>query len=138
MVGFGPAGPAARREFESFLASWLAAGRRLPDEGPEETPFTVAQLIDAYLNHLRRRHPEVWLANNYARIELSTRPLREVFGAAAAREFSPKKLAAVRDQMIAAATLCHREINERVRGLRAGACLWRASPRTRCCRLASP
>src|SRR5688572_15887026 len=113
MVSFGLDGPEAQREFESFLAAWLAAGRRLPDEGPEENPFTVGQLIDTYLDHLRRRHPEPWLANNYARIELATRPLRELFGAAAAREFSPKKLAAVRDRMIGAETMCRREINER-------------------------
>lgn len=118
MVSFGPDGPKAQRDFESFLASWLAAGRRLPDEGPEENPFTVGQLIDTYLDHLKRRHPAAWLANNYARIELSTRPLRELFGPAAAREFSPKKLAAVRERMIAVGSMCRREINERVRILR--------------------
>ena len=48
-VSFGPDEPEARREFEAFLASWLAAGRQLPDDdAPPPVPLTVDQLIEPF------------------------------------------------------------------------------------------
>ena len=119
--------PLSRVRFQAFKARWEANGRELSDDLLSERAngragsraLTVDGLADMYLAHLDEKHDEVWSRNRRLKIELGLRPLRELFGHEAASRFSPKRLQAVRHKMIDGGTLCRREINERVRIVRA-------------------
>ncbi|MBK8097610.1 MAG: site-specific integrase [Planctomycetes bacterium] len=76
---------------------------------------TVAVVCDQYLAHVREINAADWQRNNYARVDLALRPVRDLYGPQPAADFGPKKLQAVRVAMLKTGRLCRREINERVR-----------------------
>ena len=114
---FGPYDDrATHARFAAFKARWEANGRVLPVKADtERSPYTVAELRDDYLAHLRRRHDQRWAANNLTRVELALEPLRDQYGGEPVAAFSPLRLQAVRQAMISGGRLCRREINDRVR-----------------------
>jgi integrase len=106
--------PEAKAAYDALIAEWIANGRRLPDVQPE--PLSVTELIVAYLtrhvaiHYSRSDGTSTTEVNEY---RLALRPVRDLLGRVPANEFSPLKLKAVREQMIAAG-LARSTINHRV------------------------
>jgi integrase len=103
-----------RVAYDSLIAEWIANGRRLP--GPAAEPFTVTELIVAFLTrhvgtHYRRQDGTP--TTEVSEYRQTLRAVRELFGRVPAAEFSPLKLKAIREQMIAAG-LARTTINQRV------------------------
>ena len=106
--------PEAKAAYDALIAEWVANGRRLPDAQPE--PLSVTELIVAFLtrhvvSHYRR--PDGTPTTEVNEYRQALRPVRDLFGRVPAAEFSPLKLKAVREQMIAAG-LARSTINHRV------------------------
>ena len=97
----GPHGTkASRRKYDRIIAEWLANGRRLVEDG-EDADLTIVELIAAYLRfartYYRRKSPK---GNEADEIIRAVRPLKELYGETAARDFSPKRLKAIRQRWI--------------------------------------
>lgn len=107
--------PDARQAYDRLIAEWLAHGRRLPQAAADAPALTVSELILAFYHraeqHYRRDDgsPTTEL-DEYRR---SLKPLRELYGATPAADFSPLKLKAVRQRMIDAG-LCRGVVNQPV------------------------
>jgi integrase len=104
--------------YERAVAEWLAAGRRAdPDAGRSTNPAgpSVGELILSFWGHAERhyRRPDGSPSSELNNFRLSFRPLRKLYEALPAAEFSPLKLKAVRQSMIDAG-LNRRVINHRV------------------------
>lgn len=115
--------PDARPRFDAFKAQWLLNGRELtddmlPDRAVRRDAITVDHLAEMFLAHLREKHDEDWQRCNYGRIEHGLKPMRELYGPDVAGSFTPKKLQAVRRQMIDGGRLSRKEINRRVLEIR--------------------
>jgi integrase len=108
--------PEVQAEYDRLIAEWLANGRRLPTP-PEEQHrgISVNELILAFWKwaEVHYRHEDGEPTSELDNHRLSLRPLRKLYGALPAADFSPLKLKAVRQQMIEAG-LCRTEINRRV------------------------
>ena len=115
--------PQARIRFAALKARWEANGRELTDDmmpaRMRPGAVTVDGLCDQYLAYLRERYDAGWQRNNLAKVDLSLRPVRELYGPEPAAGFGPKKLQAVRFRMLETGKLCRREVNDRVRTVRA-------------------
>jgi len=112
--------PQAHRRFAALKSRWEDNDRELTDDmlpqrARSTDTVTVAGLCEQHVAHLRERHTEERLRNNFNRIELSQRTLRTLYGEEPAANFSPKRLQTVRQNMLASGKLCRREINERIR-----------------------
>lgn len=111
--------PQARIRFAAMKLRWETNGRELADDMlPDRMQpgvVTVTGVCDQYLAHVREINAADWQRNNYARVELALRPVRDLYGPLPAAGFGPKKLQAVRAAMLRTCRLCRREINERVR-----------------------
>jgi len=117
MVWFGArSDPATQERFDAHLAQWLARGRK-PEE-PHDDSISVKSVVARYLRHLEEKHDEIWLRNNGNRLTQSLKPLLRLQGTEPATAFSPLKLKAVRQDMIASDRLCRSEINARVQIIR--------------------
>ncbi len=97
----GPYGTkASRREYDRLIAEWLANGRRLIDDGPD-ADLTVVELIAAYLRfakaYYRHKSPRGTEVDDIIR---AVRPLKEMYGETAAKDFSPKRLKAIRQRWV--------------------------------------
>src|SRR5262249_36493215 len=112
----------ARRRYDALISEWLAAGRRVTDAATAATGSTrfgpglaVAELILAFWRHAQRhyRRPGGTGTNELNDQRLSLRPLRELYAALPAADFSPLKLKAVRQRMVEAG-LSRGVINQRV------------------------
>ena len=54
----GPHGtPESRNAYDRLIAEWLAGGRVSVARAEPETPVTVLELIDAYLQHVEKHYP---------------------------------------------------------------------------------
>jgi integrase len=103
-----------RLAYDRLIAEWPANGRRQPQ--PDAIPsVSVNELILAFWRHAEQhyRRDDGTATNELGEFRYSLRPLRELYGAAPAAEFSPLKLKAVRQRMIDAG-LCRGLINKRV------------------------
>ena len=104
----GPHGTkASRLEYDRVIAEWIAGGR-LPLLETEER--TIVQVIAAYLHHAKDYYRG---SGEYENMRYALRPLKEVYGRTPAAEFSPLKLKAIREKMIADG-LCRNEVNHRI------------------------
>lgn len=118
-VWFGPFDDReTHAEFAAYKARWEANGRELPDESEVEECISVEALCDQYEAHLERRHDERWIVDNLTRVKLALTPLRALYGPEDASTFSPLRLQAVREKMLATEKLCRGEINDRVQIIR--------------------
>lgn len=106
--------PAVQAAYDRLVSEWLAAGRRVPPKSVGEA-FTVNQLILAFWGHAQQhyRYEDGTPTNELTDYRYSLRPLRELYGDMPADEFSPLRLKAVRQRMIASG-LCRTVINQRV------------------------
>ena len=120
----GPWGsPEAEGEYKRLVAEWLA-NHRLPvgpdgDAGPaaagHSPGVTVADLILAFWQHVQNyyRRPDGTPTGEEVNYKYALRPLRRLYGDLPARDFTPLKLKAVRQEMISAG-LARTVINGRV------------------------
>jgi len=111
--------PQSRVRFAALKARWEANDRELSDDmlpaRMQPGTVTVTGVCDQFLAHVREINAADWQRNNYARVDLALRPVRDLYGPLPAGQFSPKKLQAVRAAMLKTGRLCRREINERMR-----------------------
>ena len=110
----------SRAEYDRLIAVWTLNGRRLPVETPQATTLpslpvasprlsvapasviTVAELCDPYLIFARGYYQKDGMQTTQVRnIEEAFRILMKLFADTPVAEFGPKKLALVRDAMIA-------------------------------------
>ena len=105
--------------YRRFVSRWVEhGGDPPPDEPADTTVYTVASLFDEYEAHLKTKHPPEWIRNNLARIQLSLKATKSLFGDQPAESVTPLCLQQVRADMLAGKKLCRREINSRVFAIR--------------------
>jgi integrase len=94
--------PESRAEYARVLAEWEANGRRLPASKATALDITVNEVILAYWKHaeLHYRHPDGTLTGELTDYKYSLKPLREMYGHTAAKDFGPLSLKAVRQAMV--------------------------------------
>jgi integrase len=85
--------PEASAKYQSIIADWLANGRQLPD-----APITVNEVILVFLKHALNYYEGS--PAEVDKIRLALRPLKLLFGDTPAHEFGPRRLTAVRDEML--------------------------------------
>ncbi len=109
----------SRAEYNRLIAEWLAQGAVAPPTRSAScssaTPgdLTVVELIRQYWVHAEgyyRKNGEP--TSEVDLIKLAMRPLRQLYGDTAARDFGPLALKAVRAKFVAAG-LCRSEVNRR-------------------------
>jgi integrase len=89
---------AVQAEYDRLIAEWRVSGRRRPLVSVAQVPgLTVGELILRYWEHAQTYYTNARVRDN---IRLALRPVRRLYEALAAAEFSPKKLKAVRDEMV--------------------------------------
>ncbi len=108
--------PESRAEYDRLIAEWLTTGRRsMAAEGSAGSDLTVSEMMLSYLGHADRYYVKNGQPTSEpGNIRLANRPLRQLYGQTAAREFGPLQLKAVRQAMVDGG-LCRNEINRRVR-----------------------
>jgi integrase len=97
--------PQSRAEYDRLIAEWLSNGRRLSPSpaGPAGcSDLSVNELILAYWKHAEEHYrlPTGEPTDEQHCIRSALRPLRELYGHTAAREFGPLALKAVRLKMV--------------------------------------
>lgn len=103
----------ADRRYDKLLATWLANGRVMPSEGPQDG-YWVRDLVADYLvfaSSYYRKNGEP--TKEIVNIRYAVKPLLGLFGDEAAAEFGPKRLKTYREALIAK-DLCRTLINQRV------------------------
>ena len=99
----GPHGsPESREHYHLIIAEWEANGRRLPRLAPPaEAQPTADQLrVVVVLRDFRRWAKQAYDDGEYRSFDVLLRLLRRQYGRLPAIEFGPKKLRALREQMI--------------------------------------
>lgn len=107
-LGPWPAGqksppPEVQNAYDALVAEWLAGGRRALSANVP--PLTVEELILQFWERhvtVHYRHPNGDPTSEVDNFRLSLRPLRKLFGKLPAAEFSPLKLKAIREHLVAA------------------------------------
>jgi integrase len=116
----GPFGSAeSKREYARLIAEWTAAGWCIPHAGPAPADLTVNELLVRFWSHVTAyyRHADGSPTSEVDNYRLSLRPLKQLYGHTAAKDFGPLALKAVRGSMIDAA-LSRKLINQRVGRIR--------------------
>jgi integrase len=101
-------------EYARIIAEWETSGRRLP---PKVAPcdLTLNEVMIRFWEHAQEHYrlPDGTHTNELNDYRLSLRPIKELYGHLAAKDFSPLKLKTVRQKMIEA-NLCRGVINQRI------------------------
>jgi integrase len=109
--------PESVAEYNRLVQEWLARIPSLPaPDTPGNADLTVNELMLTFLSghaELHYRHADGTPTGGLANFRDSFRPLKELYGRATARQFSPLKLKAVRERMIETG-LARSTINQRV------------------------
>jgi integrase len=94
----------SRAEYARVLGEWETAGRRLPPRGaePSAPDLTVNELLLHYLRWAEGhyRDTEGNVSRELENVTLALRPLKQLHGHTAAREFGPVALRAVQADMV--------------------------------------
>jgi integrase len=98
--------PESRAEYDRVIAEWLANGRQLPGT----SDITVAELVVRYVGHVQGQYK----SDEPEKIAQAVRPVRIRYGSLQARDFSPLRLKAIRQELIDK-DLVRSQINKRVR-----------------------
>lgn len=92
---------ASRREYDRILAEWLQSGRRLAGRGADPDAVTVNEVMAAYLRFARTYYSRDGIpTREVAHVEACLGAVRDLYGKAAAADFGPIALKAVRAKMI--------------------------------------
>jgi integrase len=110
--------PGADEAYRRFAAEFLATGGRPPAQAA--AGCTVAELIAAYLDHADAyyRKPDGTPTGEAESIASALKPLHALYRALPAAEFSPLKLKAVRERLVAAGRV-RTSVNQQIRRIRA-------------------
>jgi integrase len=95
--------PDVQAEYDRVIAEWLASGRGRAQPPQERAAGpTVEELLAAFWAHAEEhyRHPDGRPTSELREYAPSLRPLRHLYAALPARDFSPSKLKAVRELMV--------------------------------------
>jgi hypothetical protein len=117
----GPFGTkVSRDEYDRLIAEWLTAGRptRPPASVAGEISITVVALIARYWEFVARHYVKNGQpTSEQASIRCALRPLKRLYGETDANDFGPKKLEAVRNNLIRSGML-RRTINQNIGRIR--------------------
>jgi integrase len=121
---------ASHEAYDRLIAEWLATGQhRTPEVAsrPGRPGPTVSELILAFHHHAERhyRGPDGRPTRELDNLRAALRPVRRLYGALPARDFSPLKLRGVQEEMVRSG-LCRAVVNDRVKRVRR-AFKWAAS-----------
>ncbi len=103
-VYLGPYGSkASKDQYDRLIGEWLANGRRLPAPNGGVTDLAVAELVEQFLVHADGyyRKADGTPTTEPQTFRSAVRLMLRLYAALPVAEFSPLKLAAVRDAMIA-------------------------------------
>ena len=110
------ASPEAEESYKRFITALLESPPQLlrdvgnSGEAGNEANILVAELCDAFLQHLEPRLAET----EYQVVQRAVGFLVELYGSMSVDDITPKKLRTVRDQMMRTGTLCRKTINKLV------------------------
>jgi hypothetical protein len=105
----------SKAEYARVIAEWQAVGGLPVAPVGRHTDVSVNEMLLAFLKHADRhyRHPDGTPTSELKEYFYSLRPVRELYGHAPAREFTPLALKAVRRRMVEAGW-CRGVVNQRV------------------------
>jgi integrase len=120
--------PESRAEYARVIAEWLARGQCFPaarsasagtNGGAGPDALRVSELILAFWEHAKKhyRHPDGSPTGEQDNLRDALRPLRKLYGHTPAKDFGPKAMRALREEMVRAG-LCRKTINARVNRVR--------------------
>jgi integrase len=94
--------PESKQEFSRLLGEWFANGQCLPGKSAAGPDLTVNELVAAYWRHAEAhyRHADGTLTDELHCIRAAIRPLKELHGYTAVKDFGPLALRAVRQKMV--------------------------------------
>jgi integrase len=92
----------SRAEYARVVGEWEAGGRQLPQPGAAKD-HSINELILAYWPHAEQhyRHADGTASQELAGFRLTFRPLKEMYGHTAAKDFGPMALKSLRERLIA-------------------------------------
>ena len=93
-IGLGQDGPEAKQKYEATIAEWLVNGKHLSTNNYD---VTIKSMCDRYLLFAKEYYTE---SNEYESFERVSKILMSLYGTDNANNFGPKKLQAVRQNMI--------------------------------------
>jgi integrase len=108
----------SRTDYARVIAEWESAGRQLP-QIPVAKDLTINELILAFWKHAEEHYPPVEGKPNkeLKNYKFTLRPLKEIYGETAVKNFGPLSLKVVRDKMINS-RLCRNVVNRRISQIR--------------------
>jgi integrase len=107
----------SRQAYARVIAEWEAAGRHLPGSTAD---LTVNELLLRYWREeatKRYRKPDGSESTQLGNVRQALKPVKALYGPTPAAEFTPLRLKAVRQEMVAAG-LCRGTVNDRVQTVR--------------------
>lgn len=99
-VYLGPHGTkTSRDEYDRVIGEWLSSGRIRIKAGCN---LCLIEILAAFWKHAERRYtrPDGTVAGELNNYRWAIRPLKRLYGQTAAIDFGPKKLRALREEMI--------------------------------------
>jgi integrase len=97
--------PESRAEYARVILEWETSGRRLPPQGAEVSApadLSINELLLAYVRHVEGYYVKDGRPSTQQhRIRQALRPVKELYGHTAARDFGPRALKAVREKLVA-------------------------------------
>ena len=99
----------AEKSYRRFIAA-LSEGPVLPPQvGKDGGDSLISEIATAFLAHIESRNMD---KTDLGHFKTAIGYLVETYGELSGNEFSPKKLKAVRSQMVKAGTLCRNTVNK--------------------------
>jgi hypothetical protein len=99
----------AEQSYRRFIAA-LSEGPVLPPQvGKDGGDSLISEIATAFLAHIESRNMD---KTDLGHFKTAIGYLVEIYGELSGNEFSPKKLKAVRSQMVKAGTLCRNTVNK--------------------------
>ena len=91
--------PETQQRYHQVIAEWVAGGRQAPID-PED--LTVVELCDRFVAHAETyyRRPDGTQTSTLSNYFVAIRPLRKLYGPTPAKDFGPKALKAVRQDLV--------------------------------------
>jgi hypothetical protein len=94
--------PESWEKYHRLVAEWMASRNNPPPPIPAETPLSITEVIAPYWKFVKNYYTKNGEpTSEVVTIKQALRFLRRLYGSTPASEFTPKKLKAVREAMIA-------------------------------------